>query len=462
MFAILPEDIVRLVLEDYVRVCASDLSNLDVAVTNRGCRHLFLATLAKLSCLMECLAPRALGSCLLWVASRQLRVRGLRVNSESELDCACALDELTVFPFITAIEFKEAHDNIPTAPFLAHFLNLERLEMEHSESSLSDPDVVQVIRDHPSLTHFAFPNNCGFFNRDSGSVYFTTKEMPDRRQGVSTFTEFAVFSFLSFCNNIAEIRIWQSTLLLSRTTGGRRVCDIRYGNALPTDTDSRQIIAIVSVMAHVDISIRSFLSLGTENNVDNQLLECIADFCASSLQSLWICVNDVDAEAMLYLLEQCPNLTNLSLSGRRRCHFNSAGAAAILAQLPIHCPKISELHLIAVEESDLLVLIGGLASLELKVLDVLFVALTDATLFKVVQYFPDLIGLGVTLTKVTEHALLELVLSGRLRCTMIECDKSQWIKQQLEDSRFQPMPIIWGWPDWHRVRRSDNDVWWSS
>lgn len=194
----------------------------------------------------------------------------------------------------------------------------------------------------------------------------------------------------------------------------------------------------------LDIPLIGFSSRGNTFPPDNQLLLLMADKFGNDLE-MWSCFNDwqpgdavLDTGIVEYFLSHCPSLKTLAF-------FCPSGISDnILSQLPIWCPKLSDLMLCReplLSDDRLFPLLLGLQSRPFAYLTLRTCPLlTDVMLVRIAELFPKLTLLDVISTPFTKESMLAVIASGKLRAQIIGFQESDWVAGVLRVAGVNNIP----------------------
>lgn len=240
---------------------------------------------------------------------------------------------------------------------------------------------------------------------------------------------------LSHCPSIHLVELPYAQIHLTESSMGK-VCDVTFYPSpltalLPADLTALTLPMHSFSAHHGDMLLNSnMLTLLT-----NKVGEALVDLDISSTE-------DVQESILLSLLARCPNLTSLML------HCESWLTEDTLGMLPSYCPKLIVLSICCCSE---LITDSALTCMlqKYKPADALrhlsfdrSPALTDVTLLKVAELFPDLLSLGLEAAALTKEVVLDLIVSGKLRVKNIRCAEREWLGQQLKKAGFHHLPLL--------------------
>lgn len=403
MFRLLPEDLVRLILEVYLGGL-TDIAKLDSAVCNRAFRANFLLCASSANVdLLTTMLLKHLVPYFRWIRSRNMgRVGRDFVEHHGTLSIdGNSFDRLSAYVVatVTTIGPTDIHIYTPIQPVL-------------------DLDaIVRVIVTFPSLQSITVLGTDSKGRATNATSSLRSREAEEALQ-------FKVELFWEKCPAIGP-------------HGRARACSIELGHCC----SQQQIRRLLILLSGTDVNVRRICS-HDDFEIDAKTARCIGECCGEQLAD-WSIYHHVDDVSLLYALERCPNLTRFSA-------IASPIADNVISLLPYFCPKIVFLDLYSlyhITDDGMADMLNGFARLGL--LKELSIGgdcdkLTEITLIKIAEVLPELTELSIsgTITLVFPETVLDLILSRRLRCKRIGCHGTEWIKQQLEDKDFTPMPVF--------------------
>lgn len=263
----------------------------------------------------------------------------------------------------------------------------------------------------------------------SGCQRLTTVVLPFERMSlfVPIFTN---------CQHLQYVQMGHTKVRIATLASGKKVCDVEWGHTL-------HAALLLAACTSINLPIRKFIGHIQNSHANDQLVNMLAEKYGPELEEL-VCVlgGDVTEHSLRNLFTHCSNLQVITAN----CHtpaFTDAVAAVIptschqLRTLELNRPQFTEAATIAMLEAFTP---DQLTSVSLK----RCAALTDATLTKIAQRFPNLTYLGMTDTAITKETVHALILAGSLRANVIDCPESWWVLANLQQANFHPIPFLEG------------------
>lgn len=160
--------------------------------------------------------------------------------------------------------------------------------------------------------------------------------------------------------------------------------------------------------------------------------------CGAGLEELacaeWVSLDD---NLLISIASRCPNLAKLTLENCSKI------SDLVLTMLTSCCAAITCIRLI--NGNDQLTDAGLIAVLEksehLSVISVTACrSITDRTVQRIAELSLRLKEVRLIDTCVTKEALLEAIMARKLVTELMVCSGGHWLKGELEDADFRPMP----------------------
>lgn len=535
-FITLPQDIVQLILEDFVLCDAAHLSRLDAAFCCRKQRASWLTILAEVHQLADTPSVIHLEAFFTWIDSRRAQVRSLAVDPLSITEAV--LNQFCRFPVMSRIH-KLIFVSSKAPQFIEENSMLIALLLQYLPS-LTHIDCTRwcwmssahLMGFHPDILNSRIPRNlahlikdcgvrcpleslmlsgCRVNGRDIAALAISSDNLLelecDRLDDADLETmskhchrlkvlrmscdsvalassleqllevnpnlEFLQLSFLEeywdelpyIPNPIVDLRMD----VVAAACRKLKELSLSFGNS---DVPVNTVLEIVSHCSFVEtICINS--SWVHLNKGQRMQSACSVSFCCDSADQyrdveifcrtislpLWSCnltspfiqvgcrlltilasrfsedllqlscsVHDVDDSSLLQVLGRFVHLHTL-------CLYNTGSLTGdFAAQLPTVCPKLISLQLrvTTLVDEDIAILLQGFKFTSWKYLSFDDVtALTDVTLLKIAELFPNVPKLGVLNTSINKDTLLHLILSGELKTRDIQCSHSVWLFAEL-------------------------------
>lgn len=242
---------------------------------------------------------------------------------------------------------------------------------------------------------------------------------------------------IEVCPSIRTVVVGDAAYAFNRcsSTGTVISCDVRYNPAEDCDIRGDAIDDMRAALAALSVPIRAF---SCDRCSFRRYLEVWFHACGAGLEELacaeWVSLND---NLLISIASRCPNLVKLTLEN---CSRISDLALTMLASC---CAAITCIRL--TNGNDQLTDAGLIAVLEKsKHLSVISVtacrSITDRTVQRLAELSPRLTELRLIDTSVTKEALLEAITARKLVTVLMVCSGGHWLKGELEDAGFRPMP----------------------
>lgn len=179
-----------------------------------------------------------------------------------------------------------------------------------------------------------------------------------------------------------------------------------------------------------------------KHKLNNKLFRSLVTKFGANLTYLFCCSDEnVNDNTLAYIL---PRLSNLETF----C-FGASDARVTdksLRLLPVYCPKITVLELCAnISDECMCAILDGYKGAGMKELKLGYCKLlTDLTLLKIADTFPDLECLNVNDTSVKKETVVRLIAAKKLRAKKLRCPENAWVKKQIEGLGHDSSSVVSG------------------
>lgn len=436
MFGHLPEDLVRVVLGDYVAVDVKEMSALDVAACNHASRSVLLAVLPHMTFTNESNKKHIITDAknyLVWLATRKMdNIRLFLDPTTIDFDhtpeaVLIMIKAEPCFHRIYEVTFRSKLPGpakfTPLIPFLANFHFLRKIDIAHKQLEIDGYTTLAFAKSHLLLQEYI---------------------LGDDNSGVLI----SLFDLLDWCPNFQKANLWGHTFSITpRQPGKNRQCSISFRTY---DVQMVEMLYKLHRMHNIDVISIDYKT----HQIDQVLLSYMADINGEALQKLTGHLTPVSDEDLVHFFGKCTNLTDLILCGK----FTTIGDA-FLDQIALSCKNIISLDLSNFEhitDAGMCNVLQALSHNEVQKL--IFdgcCLLSDVTLTKIADTFLTA-AISMDLTSITKEGVLDLFLSRRLRCKYLECSSSidGWVLAKLTEMGFLPLPDICHVKQWNSQLRA--------
>lgn len=198
-----------------------------------------------------------------------------------------------------------------------------------------------------------------------------------------------------------------------------------------------------TMIGEMPIPIRAYNMRFSSESITIIALNCLGERFGDSLESLVLKIPFADSNCICNLLERCPNLTHFSIASRSKCTVLN-----FISALPIFCRNLRTIKFKSygddcLEEGELLPFLSSFKEFPNLVTELKLVLfdnpiITEVVLDAVAETFPLLHTFNCTSGKVNKLALLDSILSGKLKAKRIGLsngDVVKWISKELGERR---------------------------